>query len=137
MELSLAKVEWHLVRGGEPYGPFSDLQMLNGIDAGHLRPDDQLWRSGFSGWRPAAVVFPELYYQVPKQSHRGLGDPIEVVDVEPLVYERAVERRARSRKALVLPLFVIVILGGAGLYGYSSADWLLSETANLLKFLAL
>ena len=138
MDLLLpAKVEWHLVRDGEPYGPLSDLEMLNGIDAGHLRPDDQLWRSGFNGWRSAAVVFPELY-QGPKSFHSGQADSIEVNEPLPFVYERPVERRARSRRALVLPLFLIAILGGAVLYGYSSANWLFSETANFLaQFLAL
>ena len=124
-----SQVEWYLVRDDKKYGPLSDLEMLNGVDAGHLRPNDQLWRKGFSGWRPATAVFPELY-DVPKPSH---ADPLASIKVgEPHVYKRQVECRATSRKALALSLFLIVTVGGAISYGYFSSDWLLSDTAIFL-----
>jgi hypothetical protein len=125
MVSSRSNVEWYLVRDDKEYGPLSDLDMLDGIDAGDLRPNDHLWRKGFSGWRSAAVVFPELY-EVPKPSR----DPIEVG--EPLVSERSVEGRATSRKTLVFSLFLFVILGGAVSYGYFSSDRLVSEAAIFL-----
>jgi hypothetical protein len=66
------------------------------------------------------------------------ANPIEVKEPLPLLYERPVERRTTSRRALVLPLFLIAILGGTVSYGYFRADWLLSETAKFLaQFLAL
>jgi hypothetical protein len=128
MDLPPASVEWYLVRDGKKYGPLSDLEMLNDIDAGDLRPNDQLWRKGFGGWRPAKVVFPELY--------GASAGSIEVG--EALVCDRLVERRATSRKALVLSFSLIVILGGAVSYAYFNSGWLLSETVIFLaQFLAL
>lgn|SRR5215813_2995779 len=89
MDLPPAKVECYLVRGGRKYGPLSDIEMLNGIDAGHLRSNDQLWRKGLSGWRSAKLVFPELY-----------GAPVDSIIVgEPLVTARSPERRARMPQA--------------------------------------
>jgi len=132
MQLSPAKVEWHLVRDGKPFGPLSELEFLKFIELGHLEQNDLLWRDGFSEWRPATKVFPEL-----QESH---AEPLElsITVGEPLVAARPAGRRATSRKALALGLFTIVILGGAVSYGYFSSDWLLPETGNFLaQFLAL
>ena len=132
MQLSPAKVEWHLVRDGKPFGPLSELEFLKFIELGHLEQNDLLWRDGFSEWRPATIVFPEL-----QESHT---EPLElsITVGEPLVAARPVRRRATSRKALALGLFTIAVLGGAVSYGYFSSDWLLPETGNFLaQFLAL
>ena len=136
MQLSPAKVEWHLVRDGKPFGPLSELEFFKFIELGHLEQNDLLWRDGFSEWRSASVVFPELQ-EVVSPSHT---DPLEcsITIGEPLVAARPVCRRATSRKALGLGLFMIVILGGAVSYGYVNSDWLLPETAIFLaQFLAL
>jgi len=120
MALPPSKVEWYLTRGDERHGPLSDLEMLNFIELGHLRSNDLLWREGFSEWRPAMVVFPELQ-EVPNPSHtRPVGSSIKVG--EPLV----AERRATSRKAVMLALFLIFVLSGAASYAYFRSDWLLS-----------
>ena len=132
MQLSPAKVEWHLVRDGKPFGPLSELEFLKFIELGHLEQNDLLWRDGFSEWRPATIVFPEL-----QESHT---EPLElsITVGEPLVAARPVRRRVTSRKALALGLFTIAVLGGAVSYGYFSSDWLLPETGNFLaQFLAL
>jgi len=132
MQLSPAKVEWHLVRDGKPFGPLSELEFLKFIELGHLEQNDLLWRDGFSEWRPATIVFPEL-----QESHT---EPLElsITAGEPLVAARPVRRRVTSRKALALGLFTIAVLGGAVSYGYFSSDWLLPETGNFLaQFLAL
>jgi len=136
MQSSPANVEWHLVRDGKPFGPLSDVEFLKFVELGHLEQNDLLWRDGFSEWRSASVVFPELQ-EVLNPTHT---EPLEcsITVGEPLVAERPVRRRATSRKALALGLFTIVILGGAVSYGYVSSDWLLPETANFLaRFLAL
>jgi hypothetical protein len=130
------KVEWHLVRAGKPFGPLSELEFSKFIELGHLEETDLLWRDGFSEWRSAIVVFPELR-EVQLPSH---AEPLEcsIAVGELLVAATPVSRRATSRKSLVLGLFMIVILGGAVSYGYFSSDWLLPETANFLaQFLAL
>jgi uncharacterized protein DUF4339 len=136
MQLSPAKVEWHLVRDGKPFGPLSELEFLKFIELGHLEQNDLLWRNGFSEWRSATVVFPELRkVLIPSQT-----EPLDcsIAIGEPLVTAMPVSRRATSRKALVLGLFMVAILGGAVSYGYFSSDWLLPETANFLaQFLAL
>ena len=136
MQLSPVKVEWHIVRNGKPFGPLSDLEFFKLIELGHLEQNDLLWRDGFSEWRSASVVFPELQ-EVLSPSHT---EPLEcaITVGEPHVAARPVCRRATSRKALGLGLFMIVILGGAVSYGYFSSDWLLPETAIFLaQFLAL
>src|SRR5262249_61710438 len=107
-------------------------EFLNFIKLGDLEKNGRLCLDGFSEWRPATKVFPEL-----QESH---AEPLElsITVGEPLVAARPVGRRATSRKALALGLFTIVILGGAVSYGYFSSDWLLPETGNFLaQFLAL
>jgi GYF domain 2 len=134
--MQLSPVEWHLVRDGKPFGPLSELEFLKFIELGHLEQNDLLWRDGFSEWRSASVVFPELR-EVLIPSH---AEPLDcsIAVGEPLVAAMPVSRRATSRKALVLGLFTIVVLGGAVSYGYFSSDWLLPETASFLaRFLAL
>ena len=109
MQLSPAKVEWHLVRDGKPFGPLSELEFLKFIEQGHLEQNDLLWRDGFSEWRSASVVFPELQEVLSPPDTEPLECSITVG--EPLVAGRPVCRRATSRKALALGLFTIVILG--------------------------
>jgi len=136
MQLSPAKVEWHLVRDGKPFGPLSELEFLKFIELGHLERNDLLWRDGFSKWRSATIVFPELR-EVLIPAHT---EPLEcsITVGEPLVAARPVRRRATSRKALLVGVFTVVILGGAVSYGYFSSDWLLPATAIFLaQFLSL
>jgi len=120
MELPPAKVEWHLVRDGKPYGPLSEQEFLKFVELGHLESNDLLWRAGFNEWQSATIVFPELQ-KVLSPSHTDRMEPIIIG--EPLVYARPPERRARSRKALVLALFLIVVLGAAASYACLRSDW--------------
>ena len=136
MQLSPAKVEWHLVRDGKPFGPLSELEFLKFIELGHLERNDLLWRDGFSEWRSATIVFPELR-EVLIPAHT---EPLEcsITVGEPLVAARPACRRTISLKTLGLGFFTIVILGGAVSYGYFSSDWLLPATAIFLaQFLSL
>src|SRR5215468_2392904 len=100
MDLPPAKVEWHLVRDGKPYGPLSELEFLTFIELGHLTPNDLLWRDGFTEWRSATAVFPELQ-KVLSPSHT---EPLDcwITVSEPLVAARPAGLRATSRKALAL-----------------------------------
>lgn len=54
------QIEWYLARGGQQYGPLSELEMQKFIELGHLRPSDLVWRQGFADWRPGSAVFPDL-----------------------------------------------------------------------------
>jgi hypothetical protein len=120
MEFLPGKVEWHLVRNGRPYGPSSDLEMLKYIELGRLEPTDLLWRDGFSKWQRATAVFPELR-EVWNSSH---NDPAEssIIVGEPFGAARPAGRRAKSRKTLVLALFVLFVLSGAASYAYFRFD---------------
>jgi hypothetical protein len=130
MDLPPSKIEWHLVRDGKPYGPLSDLEFFKFIELGHLEPNDLLWRDGFKGWQSADVVFPELQ-ELPTPFHT---EPVEFLSKfsQPLVSDRPVERKTTSRKARVITLFLIVMVGGAASYAYFWSDYSLSETANFL-----
>jgi len=130
MDLPPSKIEWHLVRDGKPYGPLSDLEFFKFIEQGHLEANDLVWRDGFNGWQSANVVFPELQ-ELPSPFHM---EPAEFSSKfgEPLIHERPVDRKATSRKARVVTLFLIVILGGAVAYAYFRFDYSLAETANFL-----
>jgi hypothetical protein len=129
MDSPPSKVEWHLVRDGKPYGPLSDLEFLKFIELGQLQANDLLWRDGFNEWKSAIVLFPELQ-ELPSPTHT---EPVECSSTlgEPLVDHRPAHRKAKSRKARVLSL-LIVVLGGAASYAYFRPDWLLSETAIFL-----
>ena len=128
MGLPHSEVLWHLVRSGKPYGPLSDLEMLKFIELGHLEPTDLLWREGFSEWRHATAVFPELQ-EVGNPSHT---DPVDssIIVGEPFVAARSLDRRATSRRTLTLAFFLIIVLGGAASYAYLRSDWLLSGTVS-------
>jgi GYF domain 2 len=115
------KVEWYLARDGKQYGPLSDAELSRFVELGHLKADDLLWREGLSDWQPATIAFPEQE-EVPNTSHTDLVDS-SITIAEPLVAARPVDREATSRKALVLALFLIVVLGGAASYAYFRSDW--------------
>lgn len=51
--------EWYLARDGKQFGPLSEAELKKVVELGHLRPNDLLWRQGFSDWRPASSVFPD------------------------------------------------------------------------------
>ena len=60
MPETVPKVEWFTVRIGEPHGPLSDEEMHKLLELGHVRPADLIWRTGFSNWQAASVVFPQF-----------------------------------------------------------------------------
>jgi hypothetical protein len=60
--LPVPAAEWFITREGQNFGPYA----LNQLLANGLTPQSNVWRSGLSGWQPAANV-PELagLFQVP------------------------------------------------------------------------
>lgn len=52
-----SQVQWFIARDGKQHGPLSDAEMRKLVELGHLRPNDLLWRQGFTDWRPATSVF--------------------------------------------------------------------------------
>ncbi|WP_084398619.1 DUF4339 domain-containing protein [Henriciella aquimarina] len=47
---------WHIARGSAKTGPISEDKMARLIEAGRLRPTDQVWRAGMPEWKPAGKV---------------------------------------------------------------------------------
>jgi len=60
---------WHLRRGQKLYGRVSDRELRLLVELGHLKPDDQLWRSGFGGWKSAESVPGVLAPALPPPVH--------------------------------------------------------------------
>ena len=48
--------EWYLAREGQRYGPISHYDLRNLVSSGHLKPEDLVWRQGFSEWMEAQAV---------------------------------------------------------------------------------
>ncbi|MEO1609219.1 MAG: DUF4339 domain-containing protein [Pseudomonadota bacterium] len=55
-----AQIEWYLARDGQQHGPLSDDELHKFIELGHLRPNDLVWRAGFTDWRTAIECFPNI-----------------------------------------------------------------------------
>lgn len=51
-------IQWYIAREGKQYGPLSDPEMGLFVKGGHLKPDDLVWRPGFTDWMPAYMAFP-------------------------------------------------------------------------------
>ncbi len=51
-------IEWYLARDDQQFGPLNDVELKKFVELGHMRPNDLLWRQGFTDWRPASSVFP-------------------------------------------------------------------------------
>ena len=46
----------HVLRHGEPAGPFSEAEIHDQLSRGDLTPADYAWRDGMADWRPLAEV---------------------------------------------------------------------------------
>ena len=51
---------WHVARGDERFGPFTNEQLLQGISSGRISANDFLWESQMSEWKSAKTLFPKL-----------------------------------------------------------------------------
>ncbi|MFQ5732398.1 MAG: SPFH domain-containing protein, partial [Planctomycetaceae bacterium] len=59
---------WHVAVNGQTQGPFNDQQMMEGIAAGRITRESQVWCNGMSGWTAAGQV-PQL------AAHFGAATP--------------------------------------------------------------
>jgi len=50
---------WYVASGGQTQGPYSQEQIIAGIQNGQLQPGSMVWSSGMSAWSPARQV-PQL-----------------------------------------------------------------------------
>ena len=46
----------HIIRHGEPAGPFSEAEIHDQLSRGDLTPADYAWREGMADWQPLAEV---------------------------------------------------------------------------------
>lgn len=60
MSGSETDIQWFIARDGKQHGPVSDLELKKIAELAHLKPTDLVWRQGFTDWRAASSVFPEL-----------------------------------------------------------------------------
>ncbi|WP_072394914.1 DUF4339 domain-containing protein [Hyphomicrobium sp. CS1GBMeth3] len=60
MSGSDADIQWFIARDGKQHGPVSDLELKKLLELTHLKGTDLVWRQGFTDWRTASSVFPEL-----------------------------------------------------------------------------
>ncbi len=58
---------WYVAVAGESQGPFSQQQILTGINNGTYKNTSVVWRDGFSEWMPISQV-PELHSPSPAQA---------------------------------------------------------------------
>ena len=49
---------WHVARGDERFGPFTNEQLLQGISSRRISANDFLWEPGMSEWKQAKFLFP-------------------------------------------------------------------------------
>jgi len=60
MSGSASDVQWFIARDGTQHGPVTDAEFRKIVELAHLKPTDLVWRQGFTDWRAASSVFPEL-----------------------------------------------------------------------------
>lgn len=60
MSGSASDIQWFIARDGKQHGPVTDAELKKIIELTHLKPTDLVWRQGFTDWRAASAVFPEL-----------------------------------------------------------------------------
>jgi hypothetical protein len=60
MSGSASDFQWFIARDGKQHGPVTDAELKKIIELAHLKPTDLVWRQGFTDWRAASSVFPEL-----------------------------------------------------------------------------
>ncbi|MEO8275008.1 MAG: GYF domain-containing protein [Thermoanaerobaculia bacterium] len=52
-------MDWHVMAGGQKFGPVSDEELFAWTRAGRVKASDLVWRAGMSDWLPAEKA-PEL-----------------------------------------------------------------------------
>lgn len=60
MSGSETDIQWFIARDGKQHGPVSDVELKKIVELSHLKAADLVWRQGFTDWRAAASVFPEI-----------------------------------------------------------------------------
>jgi hypothetical protein len=68
--------QWYCHIAGQQYGPISEEQLRSWAREGRLRPSDQVWCEGMSGWAPASTVEGTVFTVTPPpppmvRPHRG------------------------------------------------------------------
>ncbi len=56
MESSSQEKTWYLARDGQRYGPISEDELQKLIASNHVKPEDLVWRQGFTEWVEAGSI---------------------------------------------------------------------------------
>jgi len=59
----MADESWYYARGNQQFGPVDKYTLLAKFEAGEISPDDLVWTSGMTEWRPAREA-PPLHERV-------------------------------------------------------------------------
>lgn len=104
-------MKYHLARGEEQLGIFSDLEVSAGLRSGKFLPTDLCWTDGMAGWLPLKDHLQEL--NLPPDPEVPLPPPIPTMRVEVRVREGMATRGQRLAAriidwiALVVPLMIM------------------------------
>jgi hypothetical protein len=74
-------IQWYIARDGKQHGPISDLELKKLVELSHLKGTDLVWRQGFSDWRTAASVFPNI--DEPQSSAAPAASPATSTSASP------------------------------------------------------
>jgi len=89
--------QWHLLRGGKQYGPFSPRELLEMAKVGNLLADDLLWKPGYEAWKAASAIPGLLNPPAPPPR------PVSAVTASSTQAERADQASGHARRSNVAP----------------------------------
>ncbi len=75
MSGSASDIQWFIARDGTQHGPVTDAELRKIVELAHLKPTDLVWRQGFTDWRAASSVFPELAQPQPPPREQPAAEP--------------------------------------------------------------
>ncbi len=92
-------MKYHLARGEEQLGTFSDLDVSAGLRSGKFLPTDLCWTEGMAGWLPLKEHLQEL--NLPPEPEAPQPPPIPAMRVEVRVLEGMATRGQRLAARII------------------------------------
>jgi uncharacterized RDD family membrane protein YckC len=101
-------MKYHLARGEEQLGTFSDLDVSAGLRSGKFLPTDLCWTEGMAGWLPLKEHLQEL--NLPADPEGSLPPPVPTMRVEVHVREDLASRGQRLAARIIDWITILVPL---------------------------
>ncbi len=125
-------VEWYRGINGEKSGPYSAEQLKGLADAGHLQPDDLVWREGLKDWTAARKVKGLFADQPPPLPTAHQPSPLPTTELpDPFAFFADVPTtgvRSASRSSFSSP-------AEDGVHGSRIVIWIIAAIGALSTFL--